>query len=98
MNDKKEFLFENIDGRQLSVKAKNIDDARKNLLDVLEWEYISELKTLTIDLDELKKQIHALCNSNIATDEKEGLHNLLGSIYDEILENDFTTIRVVNER
>lgn len=44
------------------------------------------MKSITVDLKELRKQINALCVSDIPTDEKEGLHNLLGSIYDGVLE------------
>ena len=45
------------------------------------------MKELSVDLKELRKQIDALNVSNTSIDEKEGLHNLLGSIYDSVLED-----------
>jgi hypothetical protein len=35
---KKKYTFEGIDGQHLSVDAYGINDARKKLLETLEWE------------------------------------------------------------
>lgn len=40
------------------------------------------MNTIKIDLNELDKQIDIVNESNIDTDAKEGLHNLLGTIMD----------------
>jgi len=39
---------------------------------------------LDIDIGQLKKQIEAVTTSDIPEDSKNGLHNLLGTILDEI--------------
>lgn len=43
-------------------------------------------KDITVDSKLLKKQIKGLLNSNIAEDIKTGLHNLLGAIYDGVVD------------
>ena len=43
-----------------------------------------------IDLDELNQQIKDLLESNIPENSKEGLHNLLGVIKDQVLEQNPT--------
>ena len=48
---------------------------------------MTELNVLTVDIVELRKQIGSVNVSNIPTGEKKGLHNLLGSILDELDEN-----------
>ena len=47
---------------------------------------------ITVDSKELQKQIDAVNVSNIPIGEKEGLHNLLGSIYDAVIEKGFVQI------
>jgi hypothetical protein len=37
--EKNTYTFINVDGQELSVKAEDINEARKELLDVLEWEF-----------------------------------------------------------
>ena len=49
-------------------------------------------KDLTVDSKLLKKQIKGLLVSNVAEDIKEGLHSLLGAIYDGVVDDGSITI------
>jgi hypothetical protein len=40
--EKNTYTFINVDGQELSVEAEDINEARKELLDVLEWEFKHE--------------------------------------------------------
>ena len=42
---------------------------------------------INIDLDKLNQQIKDLLESNVPENSKNGLHNLLGEIKDQILDN-----------
>jgi hypothetical protein len=51
-----------------------------------------ERKMIRVDINLLDKQIHDLGVSNINVESKDGLINLLASIYEELLHEDEITI------
>jgi len=53
---------------------------------------ITSKKDITVDSKLLGKQIKGLLVSNVAEDTKDGLHNLLGAIYDGIVDAGSITI------
>ncbi|MFA5790627.1 MAG: hypothetical protein WC976_06175 [Caldisericia bacterium] len=53
---------------------------------------ITSKKDITVDSKLLKSQIKGLLNSNIEEEIKEGLHNLLGAIYDGVVDEGSVTI------
>ena len=52
----------------------------------------SSKKDIAVDSKLLKKQIKGLLVSNVAEDIKEGLHNLLGAIYDGVVDDGRITV------